>query len=69
MDEGKMMIGWLVDTLQLCTLLHHHCLVKVNSVLPLFPTGNHHTSVKCWLRVLGVLCIIIPNISGGGGVF
>ena len=63
------MLGWNIETKCLYDPLPWSLLEKVQSILTIYPPGETHTSLKCWWRLLGVICSLVIFVPGNKGLF
>lgn len=65
----KLVLGWLIDTIQLTLALPEHRVMRLKEILDSIPPTQKRTSVKKWHKVLGELRSMSAALPGARGLF
>ena len=68
-DTVKLILGWIVDTVNMALELPPHCVVRLGEILDSIPCTQRHTSVKKWHKVLVELRSMALAIPGARNMF
>ena len=65
----KVILGWVLDTVQRTIELPHHRWERLQALLDAFPRHQRRTSRRKWQQLLGELRSMVLAIPGGRGLF
>ncbi len=65
----KLVLGWIINTVQMTILLPLQCVARLAKILKLFPATQCHTSMEHWHETLGELCSMALALPGSRNIF
>ena len=65
----KLILGWIIDTIQMTLELPHHRKLRLQAILDEIPRSQKRISVKRWQQILGELRSMSIALPGSRGLF